>query len=282
MHRWKVFAAVAVAGTLAIAGVNAVVSRGDNGGVIHACVLNTTGQIRIVTDGQRCRPNETPMQWSVVGPEGPAGPIGPPGPRGDVGSPGRDGATGATGSAGPAGPHGPSGSDGIDGRDGRDGRDGATGPQGPSGPGTGPPPLGQQIIGRVVVAGGKAAARLEFPIYAYSWSSRDGSNLSDLGPLSVVKDVDRASVEILKTSLGFGGQRDVTVEVFRPGSMTDVSIRFVLRRAGIDLQQQEISSATGPQLESVVFNYGEIEKTVIDANGDSTTFCFDSIQGLPC
>lgn len=48
------------------------------GGEIHACV-NPAGQIRIVETASSCRPEETPLQWNIMGPQGAEGPQGPPG-----------------------------------------------------------------------------------------------------------------------------------------------------------------------------------------------------------
>ncbi len=82
-------------------------------GVIIACVQNHSDRIRVVTEAEACRPNETRIRWNVRGPAGPAGPQGVPGATGPMGSAGATGATGPTGA---------------------DGRDGATGPQGAPGP----------------------------------------------------------------------------------------------------------------------------------------------------
>jgi type VI secretion system secreted protein Hcp len=65
-------------------------------GVIDGCV-NREGHLRIVGAAGRCRHEETPISWNVVGPVGPAGPTGASGPSG------RDGATGPTGPQGTAG-----------------------------------------------------------------------------------------------------------------------------------------------------------------------------------
>jgi len=69
---------VAIAGLVLSA---ATAAEAQAGGVIHACV-NQNGLIRIVSSGDVCRNNETPVQWNVKGPVGPQGPAGPPGPAG--------------------------------------------------------------------------------------------------------------------------------------------------------------------------------------------------------
>lgn len=54
---------------------------GIDGNAIHACV-NKRGGVRIVGPNGSCKPNETPLHWSIVGPQGPQGPQGPAGPAG--------------------------------------------------------------------------------------------------------------------------------------------------------------------------------------------------------
>src|SRR5262249_57440645 len=82
-----------------------------HGDIIHACVLRTTGALRIIDANKSCSPNERAIEWDQIGPAGPAGPAGPGGPAGP------------TGLAGPAGPRGP------------------VGPQGPPGEAGGPGPV---------------------------------------------------------------------------------------------------------------------------------------------
>ena len=56
--------------------------------VIHACVKNYHGHMRIVSDPANCYSYETPLTWNVQGPPGPTGPTGPmgePGPAQDIG-----------------------------------------------------------------------------------------------------------------------------------------------------------------------------------------------------
>src|SRR5882724_13660152 len=72
---------------------------------IHACVSRGligigAGSIRIVSDTNQCRGNETPLTWNQ---QGPAGPQGAPGPQGATGAQGPVGAQGAVGAQGPRG-----------------------------------------------------------------------------------------------------------------------------------------------------------------------------------
>jgi len=46
-------------------------------GVIHACVNNNSGTIRIVSATTACTNNEVALAWNTEGPEGATGPVGP-------------------------------------------------------------------------------------------------------------------------------------------------------------------------------------------------------------
>jgi hypothetical protein len=77
-RRWGVAVgaiAVSLLGTTALAYVWA-------DGTLHACAQKSSGQLRLVSDGQSCRDDETAVTWNVQGPPGPQGPSGPPGPPG--------------------------------------------------------------------------------------------------------------------------------------------------------------------------------------------------------
>jgi hypothetical protein len=50
--------------------------------VVHACVQGGSNLVRIVGVNGSCLNPETPVHWSIVGPQGPAGPAGPQGPAG--------------------------------------------------------------------------------------------------------------------------------------------------------------------------------------------------------
>jgi hypothetical protein len=108
--------------------------------VIHSCINNSSGTIKIVSATTTCNNNDMAVDWNAVGPQGATGPAGPAGPVGPAGPQGPKGDTGATGPAGPAGPVGsvgPVGPAGPQGPKGDTGATGATGAQGPAGP-TGP------------------------------------------------------------------------------------------------------------------------------------------------
>jgi Collagen triple helix repeat (20 copies) len=97
----------------------------DSNGVIHGCYKQQNGQLRVIDQGDSCRPSETSLSWSQTGPQGPQG---PPGPKGDIGAMGPQGPQGPPGPKGDTGPTGPTGPQGPT------GPKGDTGPQGPQGP----------------------------------------------------------------------------------------------------------------------------------------------------
>ena len=78
-------------------------------GLMHGCVSTLTGNLRLVEEGEGCRPREVAASWNREGPQGPAGPAGP---QGDPGPSGPQGAPGPQGPAGPPGPVGPRGAPG--------------------------------------------------------------------------------------------------------------------------------------------------------------------------
>jgi hypothetical protein len=95
----------AAIGTLALL---RTASAQDEDGVIHACVNDTNGLLRVVEGPDDCRANEHSIAWSIgasQGPTGPSGPQGPAGPSGQDGTcdPDQCGGGGAGGSGGAGG-----------------------------------------------------------------------------------------------------------------------------------------------------------------------------------
>lgn len=72
---------LALAG-VAIAGFN-LARAADGGSPIYACVTSS-GYVRVVDEGARCRGNETPVSWNSEGAQGEQGPAGPAGSDGEV------------------------------------------------------------------------------------------------------------------------------------------------------------------------------------------------------
>jgi uncharacterized protein YjbI with pentapeptide repeats len=67
-------------GMTVVAGIAA--AQDDN--TIHACASNITGRLRLVTSPDDCRRLETPVAWSITGPQGAQGETGPQGPPGEL------------------------------------------------------------------------------------------------------------------------------------------------------------------------------------------------------
>jgi hypothetical protein len=65
-----VFVAGGLAGSLGIAVVQA---HGGGASLVHACVNNGSGSVRIVSPSGTCHPNETALDWNQQGETGPQG-----------------------------------------------------------------------------------------------------------------------------------------------------------------------------------------------------------------
>jgi hypothetical protein len=62
--------------------VSSVIAHGGDINLIHACVKNNKGSIRIVGANEACGHDETALDWNI---QGPPGPVGSPGPAGSGG-----------------------------------------------------------------------------------------------------------------------------------------------------------------------------------------------------
>jgi hypothetical protein len=186
-------------------------AHGGNTALIHACVHDDTGDVRIVGANQGCRRTESPLHWNKRGRRGPRGPAGatgatgaegatgPQGPQGDTGPRGFDGATGATGSTGatgatgdtgprglegPTGPTGSTGSTGATGATGSTGTTGAAGPTGPIGPtgprgATGPPGQPGAPGTNTSIIGGGTTTNLNNAATSFLGAFVDGADASE-------------------------------------------------------------------------------------------------------
>ena len=65
--RIALVAATAAVTTLATSALPTAQADSNPTGTIHACVNNSTGQLRIV-DGEPCKNNEHPLDWNIQGP----------------------------------------------------------------------------------------------------------------------------------------------------------------------------------------------------------------------
>src|SRR6185369_526067 len=113
----KSFAAYAVI-LISLMSVTLVSAHGGNIALIHSCVNNTSGEIKIIAANATCPSNYRSLDWNIQGPAGQQGAIGPVGPVGPVG---------------PLGPIGPQGLQGEQGPQGLPGQPGLPGTQGPAG-----------------------------------------------------------------------------------------------------------------------------------------------------
>jgi hypothetical protein len=120
--KWLVAFAMIVMMLLSVTYVSA---HGGNTALIHACVNNTSGEIKIVGANSNCPSNYRALDWNIQGPAGQQGPIGSVGPAGPVGP---------VGPAGPIGPQGLQGEPGLQGEQGLQGLPGQQGIQGIQGP----------------------------------------------------------------------------------------------------------------------------------------------------
>jgi hypothetical protein len=124
-HASGVAAGAGVALVLAAGAATAVFAAPGTDGTISACVKSSTGAMRMVDAGKKCKKGEKLVAWNRTGPGGGAGVAGPAGPGGPAGKPG---------DAGPRGDKGPAGADGAPGVQGKAGPTGAKGNPGIQGP----------------------------------------------------------------------------------------------------------------------------------------------------
>lgn len=100
---------------ISLMSVSLVSAHGGDIALIHACVSNSSGEIKIVGANSNCPSNYRALDWNIQGPAGQQGPIGPAGPVGPVGPIGPMGPQGLQGEQGPQGEPGPQGLQGMQG-----------------------------------------------------------------------------------------------------------------------------------------------------------------------
>jgi hypothetical protein len=91
---------------ISLVSVTLASAHGGNTALIHACVNNTSGEIKIIGANGTCPSNYRALDWNIQGPagqQGPIGPVGPVGPIGPIGPQGLPGEQGIQGIQGPAG-----------------------------------------------------------------------------------------------------------------------------------------------------------------------------------
>lgn len=113
---------------VALGFTGAASAHGGDPKLIHGCVKNNGGAVRIVGASGACASSEFAKHWAISGPKGdkgntgatgPAGPQGNDstvaGPQGPQGEQGIQGLKGVPGDLGPKGEPGPPGQDGVNG-----------------------------------------------------------------------------------------------------------------------------------------------------------------------
>jgi hypothetical protein len=101
-----------VAIVMVAGGASIVGAHGGDVALIHACVNNNSGTVKIVAGDQECSRGETPLDWNqqgVKGEQGVQGEQGEPGAPGEQGEQGPQGETGLQGPKGDKGDTGPAG-----------------------------------------------------------------------------------------------------------------------------------------------------------------------------
>jgi hypothetical protein len=99
---YRFLSAILLMALLSLSSVIYVSAHGGDVTLIHACVTNRTGAVRIVSATTTCDANrETALGWGIQGPKGDTG------VTGDVGSVGPQGEQGIAGPQGPQGLTGP-------------------------------------------------------------------------------------------------------------------------------------------------------------------------------
>ena len=83
---YRFLSAILLVALLSLSSVIYVSAHGGDVTLIHACVNNRTGALRIVSATTTCDANkETALDWGIQGPKGDKGDTGPKGPQGPAG-----------------------------------------------------------------------------------------------------------------------------------------------------------------------------------------------------
>jgi len=83
---YRFLSAILLVALLSISSVMYVSAHGGDVTLIHACVTNRIGAVRIVSASTTCDANkETALDWGIQGPKGDKGDTGPKGPQGPSG-----------------------------------------------------------------------------------------------------------------------------------------------------------------------------------------------------
>ena len=241
MNRGKLVAVVigvTLAGGL---GVTLGWAAGGDSNQINACVDND-GQLRVltVTGTDSCKKNESPLHWSITGPQGSPGATGAQGPQGGTG------ATGATGAQGPAG---------------------AQGPQGPPGE---TQTVSNPILGQFSVTGQKQgpfhngnSTSIDFTGFTEGvLSPRDPASGLPTGkrihkPLTITKQIDATSPLLYNACVQNENLTSVVINLYAPGGTTPATKITLTNASCADLEHDG-------QTETISFTFQKITWTYIN------------------
>jgi len=254
---------LAVMAALSVAGGIAYAAIPDGGNVYTACMLKSTGTIRLIDPSLpasnlmgHCTSIEQQLSWNQVGQPGAAG------AKGATGSQGVKGDTGAQGATGPQGPKGDAGS---------------------GNGGSAPIVATVHIDG---IKGGDSGQDDDITALSYSWgvtvtgtggSGGAGAGKANLSDFQIVKKVDAASPKLLVDSTTGRHILRVDVSLFKQGA-SDPYVTYRLDNVFVTVVQ------TSNDTESVAFNYDRITESYQTTQADGSpgpvvTGSFDSNTG---
>lgn len=235
---------VAVVAALGLVAGIAYSAIPDGGGVYTACMLKSTGTIRLIDPSLpssnlmgHCASVETQVSWNQVGQQG---------SKGATGNQGVQGKTGTTGAQGPKGDPGASGTGG-----------------------SAPIVATVQIDG---IRGGDTGRDTTITALAYSWNVSEtathlggggGAGKAIASDFQIVKKVDAASPVLLVDGTT-GRHHDVEVDLFKDGA-TAPYVTYQLDNTQITLVKTDSGT------ETVTFDYQKLTERYQTTNTDGTS-----------
>lgn len=280
--RGRTGVAVFVGAGLLLAGVAAYAAGSTTpSNDIHGCYKTNNGQLRVVGATEACGPSETPIVWSIVGPQGPQG---VQGPQGDVG---------------PEGPQGEQGIQGIQGVPGAPGAQGIQGPRGEQGPpGASAVPEPVAVPSTPATSDRATKGLIKLDVQGYPGPEKDHSFLVGFGQL-IRRTADGRLIWSTALSIPFKvGSPDLHVAATAGTQLPEMHLRFFmgtvdtrfpdnsidtemwLRKATITkLVGGSENCSTSPCTLPVDTLYVEFESIEIAHGGSSDHVAWDLVKG---
>jgi type VI secretion system Hcp family effector len=231
---------VAVGGAVVACGIGVAVTLAATGGsnTVNACV-GPDGVIKLA-DASGCKKSESPLSWSITGPQGAKGVTGAIGATGAAGA---GGAKGATGAQGPAGASGSSTSNPVVGQVAISDSDGAI----DGGDGSSP---------NIDITGFTHAVTAPF-----DETSGVGVGKVESSPISITKKLDSASPKLYEACVT-GEDLTVTVTLYSEGTTTP---EMTVKLNHAECASDQFTNGE----ETVQFAFQQIELQLVN-NGSST------------